>query len=252
MIQLMRWPAMNLIPHITVLRRLSLEFVVLWLGLFVMVYWQHPGLMAIFLKSFIGFLPHQPVLLANHILAPLSIPLEFSLDLSLMLSLPGLFIQIWRFIKPALYRNERSMLCILVSLSLSLLILGILFAWYWVLPFGMHLLTQHVPNNLLWLPSWSSLYHFVVWTLIFFGLAFQLPLIMCCGHYFGIFAYDRWQQLRRGWVVMAFIIGMIVTPPDVLSQLMVAIPLCLLYELGLLMIRFFGSSAASVGNNEQH
>ena len=59
-------------------------------------------------------------------------------------------------------------------------------------------------------------------------------------------------HVRRGWVVMAFIIEMIETVPDVLSQLMVAIPLCLLYELGLLMIRFFGSSAASVGNNEQH
>ena len=98
----------------------------------------------------------------------------------------------------------------------------------------MHLLTQHIPENLLWLTSWFSLYLFVVWTIIFFGLAFTID------------------HVRRGWVVMAFIIGMIETVPDVLSQLMVAIPLCLLYELGLLMIRFFGSSAASVGNNEQH
>ena len=231
---------MNFMPHITVLRRLSLEFMVLWLGLFVLIYWQHQVLMAIFLRPFLGFLPVQPVLLANQILAPLSIPLEFSLDLSFSLSLPLLFIQIWRFIKPALYRNERSMLRVFVSLSIFLLIIGMLFAWYAVLPFFMNLLTEHVPNYLMWLPSWSSLYHFIIWTLIFFGLAFQLPLMMCCAHYFGIYDYHQWQQLRRVWIVIAFILGMMVTPPDVLSQIMVAIPLCLLYEFGLLMIRICG------------
>ena len=129
------------------------------------------------------------------------------------------------------------MLRLFMSLSFLLLIGGILFAWYWVLPFMMNLLAHQVPNYLMWLPTWSSLYHFVLWSLIFFGLAFQLPLMMCCAHYFGLCDDSSWQQFRRLWVVIAFTLGMIVTPPDVSSQIVVAIPLCLLYELGLLMIK---------------
>ena len=231
---------MNLMPHVKVLRRLSIEFIIVWLGLFIAVYWQNQVVMALFLKPFVKFLPEQPYLLANQILAPLSIPLEFSLDLSFTLGLPFLLNQIWRFIKPALYRKERSMIRLFMGLSFLLLIGGVLFAWYWVLPFMMNLLAHQVPNYLMWLPTWSSLYHFVLWSLIFFALAFQLPLMMCCAHYFGICDDNSWQQFRRLWVVIAFTLGMIVTPPDVLSQIIVAIPLCLLYEIGLLMIKILG------------
>lgn len=230
---------MNLMPHLKVLHRLTLEFIVVWLTLFGIVYWQNLFFMTHFLRPFIHFLPQQPVLLANQILAPLSIPLEFSFDLSFTLSLPILLMQIWRFIKPALYHHERTMLRLFVGLSFFLLLCGGIFAWYWVIPFIMNLLAHQVPNYLMWLPTWSSLYQFVTWALIFFGLAFQLPLMMCCAHYFGIYDYQRWQQLRRVWVVIAFTLGMLVTPPDVLSQIIVAIPLCLLYEIGLFMIKVF-------------
>jgi sec-independent protein translocase protein TatC len=228
---------MNLMPHLQVVRRFSLEFMVVWLSLFGIVYWQNAYFMNFFLKPFVKFLPEQPVLLANQILAPLTIPLEFSLDLSFTLSIPFLLIQIWRFIKPALYHHEHSMLRLFMGMSFALLISGCIFAWYWVLPLIMHLLAQQVPNYLIWLPTWSSLYNFVFWALIFFGLAFQLPLMMCCVYYLGICDYRKLQQLRRLWVVIAFTLGMLVTPPDVLSQIIVAIPLCLLYELGLLLIK---------------
>jgi sec-independent protein translocase protein TatC len=237
MIQFTEFFAMKAMTHLNILRRLVLESIAVWLLLFSAIYWHNQTCMIFFLKPFISYLPGQAVLFANQILAPLTIPLEFSFDISLVLSLPILLIQLWRFIRPGLYVDEQKAIGLFTLISLFLLISGLIFAWYWVLPFIMELVSKHVPQYLLWMPSWVSLYHFVIWVLFFFGLAFQLPLGMWVTHYLGIYDYQQWRALRRVWIVIAFTLGMILTPPDVMSQIIVAIPLCLLYEFGLLMIR---------------
>ena len=224
-----------MIQHLSALRRLAIEFLLLWVGIFVLIYINHAAILSSFFKIFIKPTP----IMASQILAPLIIPIEISIDLSLFLCLPFGLLQIWRFVAPGLFPQEKMVFRGIFIFSLLLFIFGLLFCWFWILPFLFSLLGQALPKQMIWMPSWQSFYEFILIIEGFFGVAFQIPLAMVMLVRLQILSYAQLKTMRAYATVIAFTVGMLVTPPDVTSQILVAIPLCILYELGM-MLCYFG------------
>lgn len=222
-------------PHLLTIRRLIIEFLSIWIALFICIYIKHD----FFLKQIFQPMGHEIPILATQILSPLMIPIQLSLDFSLFLSLPFGILQVWRFISPGLFKIERKFFNMMILISLSLFLLGLSFCWYWILPFLFSLLQTDLPQTIVWMPSWDSLYEFELMIEGFFGVAFQIPLLMFLLVLTQVVDYRKLKKTRSYAIVTALTVGMLVTPPDVSSQILVAIPLYLLYELGIIL-SFFG------------
>ncbi len=224
----------KMMTHLNVIRRLSIEFLLLWMGMFMLIYVKHETILTFILKI-IG--KTKPVM-ATQILSPLLIPLEISIDLSLFLCIPFGLLQIWRFVAPGLLAQEKMVFRGILLFSLMLFGMGLVFCWFWILPFLFSLLGHALPQEIIWMPSWQSFYEFILMIEGFFGVSFQIPLAMFVLVWSRVLSYQQIKATRPYAIVIAFIIGMLVTPPDVTSQILVAIPLCLLYELGILLSYF--------------
>jgi len=215
--------------HLITIRRLSIEFLCLWMLFFVLIYLKHE----LILKQIFQPMGHDIPVLATQILSPLLIPIQLSLDFSFFLCLPFAILQIWRFIRPGLFKMERRFFSLILLLSFSLFLLGLCFCWFWILPFLFSLIKTTLPIGMLWMPSWNSFYEFELMMEGFFGMAFQIPLMMVLFVRLQLINFSQLKKTRPYAIVAAFTIGMLITPPDVGSQILVAIPLCLLYELGM-------------------
>ena len=229
--------AFRISSHLNTLRRLCIEFLCFWLSVFVLCYSFHEFLLKMILKPFLNYLPNDNHIVLNQVLSPLTIPIEISMDFSLLLTLPFALIQLWRFVSPGLYVKEQRIAQILLTLGSILFILGGYFCWRLICPFIFSLLAHQKLEGMLWLPSFHSIYTFISTTLLFFGLAFQLPLILLLLGQLKLIEVKQIQALRPYAIVAAFIIGMLITPPDVGSQIIVALPLCFLFELGFVLLR---------------
>lgn len=215
--------------HLNILRRLAIEFLVLWLSLFILVYWKIDWFFHLLFQQLGQSIP----IIASQILSPILIPLDLAIDVSLFTALPFALLQIWRFVAPGLFAKEKNTCRFILCLSCCLLIFGLLFCWFFILPFLFSMLNHGLPKEMLWMPSWQSYYEFILLIEAFFGLAFQIPLAMVLLVRLGIVSSLQLTQSRPYAIVIAFTVGMLVTPPDVGSQVLVAIPLCALYELGI-------------------
>ena len=174
-------------------------------------------------------------MIATHILSPLLVPLHLAANAALFCTAPVALYHIWRFISPGLYRSERQKLGAAIVLSLLLFIVGVLFCFYLVLPFMFQFFTQATPSPVKMLPDLTSALDFITRMLLLFGFCFQVPLICITLIYVGLVDIATLRKIRPYIIVGAFILGMLLTPPDVFSQVMLAVPLCLLYELGLFL-----------------
>jgi len=179
-------------------------------------------------------------LIATQMTSTVWIPIGIAADAALLCTIPFGLIQIWLFIAPGLFQQEKKIFIRIAISCLGLFLLGLLFCFMVVLPLIFQFFAQSTPTAVTLMPDISSSTHFITHMLWIFGLAFEVPLICI------ILVQQAWitrtqlKQCRPYVIVSAFIIGMLLTPPDVLSQVMLAVPLCLLYELGIL----FSSSPA--------
>lgn len=166
-------------------------------------------------------------------------PLKLSWYFSLILSMPFLFYQLWKFIAPALYKQERLVFIILLSASSILFYCGVGFSIGVIMPFLIQYLMKLIPQDVYYLPDMRLYFEFITTMSVSFGLAFELPLIMFLINKIGWVSYQQLSLFRRYFIILAFFIGMILTPPDVISQSLLAIPICILYEFGMLIIKVF-------------
>ncbi|MDQ5884745.1 MAG: sec-independent protein translocase protein TatC [Pseudomonadota bacterium] len=215
--------------HLNILRRFAIEFLVVWLSLFVFVYWKIDWFFHLLLQKFGQSIP----IIAPQILSPILIPLDLAIDISLFMAMPFALTQLWRFVAPALFVEEKNICRLILCFSICLLFFGLLFCWFWILPFLFSILNHGVPKEMVWMPSWQSYYEFILLIEAFFCLSFQIPLALVLLVRLGIISSQQLTQSRPYAIVIAFTVGMLVTPPDVGSQIVVAIPLCALYELGI-------------------
>lgn len=211
----------------------------------ILLYFSDP-IFYVLAKPLLRCLPAGHGLIATGITAPLLIPIKLTLILSLFLSVPFLFYQIWAFITPALHRHEKRVTWLLLLPSVVLFYLGVGFAYVIVFPLIFKFIASIVPPGVNLLPDITQYLTFTLKLFFAFGIAFEVPVVTLVLIWSGITSVEGLAEKRPYVIVLAFILGMLLTPPDVISQVILAIPMWLLFELGLLLARFINVKPTSI------
>ncbi|HEU4621102.1 MAG TPA: twin-arginine translocase subunit TatC [Burkholderiaceae bacterium] len=182
-------------------------------------------------------LPQGTKLLATGVVAPFIVPLKVTLLVAFVLALPYVLYQLWAFVAPGLYQHERKFaLPILVS-SFVLFLIGIAFCYFFVFGVVFKAVAGFAPTSVQVAPDIDAYFSFVLGMFLAFGLTFEVPVVVVVLVKFGFVTIEKLKEIRPYVIVGSFVVAAVVTPPDVLSQLLLAVPLCLLYECGILMAR---------------
>lgn len=225
-----------MVTHLLEIRRRLMWVLVAFVGFFSLFFLYADYIFHFIAAPLINSLPTDHYLIATQLTSTVLIPISLAADLALVVTAPFALFQLWCFIGPGLYKREQYQIKSIIFLSLGLFSSGVLFCFYIVLPFMFQFFIQAVPPGVKMMPDMAYALNFITYMLLIFGLCFQVPLI--CSTLVAIEWLDL-QALRRVRpyvIVAAFIVGMLLTPPDVMSQIMLAVPLCLLYELGIILV----------------
>lgn len=180
-------------------------------------------------------LPAGTKMIATGVITPFLVPLKVTLLVAFILSLPVVLYQAWSFIAPGLYSHEKKLAMPLIVSSFLLFLAGVAFCYFVVFGTVFRVINEFAPKSVTVAPDINSYFDFVMSMFIAFGLTFEVPVVVVVLVRFGIISVAKLKEIRPYVIVGAFIIAAIVTPPDVMSQLLLAIPLCLLFEFGLLV-----------------
>ena len=186
----------------------------------------------------IKVLPNNANMISIGIISPFLTPVKMSFMLSLYLSMPFLLYQIWAYIMPALYKNEIAIIAPLLISSIVLFYLGLLFCYFIVFPLALDFLINAGPQVSTTTPDISAYLSFVLKISFAFGLAFEVPIATVILILTNVCSVESLKKNRPYVFIGAFVLGMLLTPPDVISQVLIAIPMWLLFELGLFISTF--------------
>ena len=181
-------------------------------------------------------LNHQKMI-ATAVMTPLFVPLQSALVLSVYICIPFFLYQVGQFIRPALYQSEQKIIRVFMVCGSLLFYAGSLFAYTIALPLLFRFLTHTVPPGVTLMPDMGAYFAFVVRMLLVFGLAFEVPIILVVIVKLGIVKVQTLTDKRPYIIVGSFVVGMLLTPPDVISQIMLALPLWGLFEVGVLFAK---------------
>jgi sec-independent protein translocase protein TatC len=202
--------------------------------------WPGPAHIYDFLAApMLASLPHGAKMIATGVAAPFLVPMKVTLVLALLISLPWVFYQAWAFVAPGLYAHEKRLVLPLVISSSLLFMLGVAFCYFLVFGRVFHFITDFAPTSIAVMPDIENYLDFVMSMCLAFGAAFEVPVVVVILVRMGLVSVEKFKAMRRYAVVVAFVISAIVTPPDAVSMLALAIPMCLLFELGLLLAPIF-------------
>ncbi len=190
-------------------------------------------------QPLMSFLPSNSSMIATEVASPFLTPLKLTFYASLLISMPFLLNQIWRFIAPGMYENEKSLSFLLMLSSLLLFYLGILFTYFLVLPLVFSFFTGSAPDGILIMTDISRYLDFVLSMMFAFSFAFEIPIFIFLLIWSGISSSESLRSKRPYVIIGCFTIGMLITPPDVISQSLLAIPAWILFELGIVLASFF-------------
>jgi sec-independent protein translocase protein TatC len=183
-------------------------------------------------------LPETSSMIATEVASPFLTPFKLTLSTAIMMAVPYLLYQLWSFVAPGLYDHERKLVFPLIFASTVLFFLGIAFAFYVVFPLIFAFLTQAAPEGVAVMTDISSYLDFVLKLFFAFGLAFEVPIATLLLIWTGASTVESLSEKRPYVIVGAFVVGMLLTPPDVISQTLLALPVWLLFELGLISARW--------------
>ncbi len=178
-------------------------------------------------------------LIAIGVISPFLTPLKMSLILAVYIAMPYLLYQIWIFAAPALYRHEKKLILPLVVSSTVLFYAGLLFSFYIVFPLIFNFLSSAGPSSVDFAPDIQYYLDFILKVSFAFGVAFEVPIATILLIMFGVTTAERLKKNRAYIIIGSFVLGMILTPPDIISQFLIAIPMWLLFEAGLICSAFF-------------
>jgi len=180
-------------------------------------------------------------LIATGTASPVIATLNLSFYLSLMIAMPIVLYQVWAFVAPGLYKKEKSFAFPLLATSIVLFYAGLAFAYFVVFPLIFKFVVAFTPDSVSYMPDITDYIGFVMMLVLVFGLAFETPVATVLLVWTGITTVEKLTKARPYVFLGAFVIGMLLTPPDVISQIMLAIPVYCLYELGIIMAKLFRS-----------
>jgi sec-independent protein translocase protein TatC len=178
-------------------------------------------------------------LIAIGVISPFLTPLKMSLILAVYIAMPYLLYQIWIFAAPALYRHEKKLILPLVVSSALLFYTGLLFSFYIVFPVIFNFLSSVGPSSVDFAPDIQYYLDFILKVSFAFGVAFEVPIATILLIMFGVTTAEKLKKNRAYIIIGSFVLGMILTPPDIISQFLIAIPMWLLFEAGLIFSAFF-------------
>lgn len=186
----------------------------------------------------IKHLPQGGTMIATEIASPFLTPIKLAFFVALIIAMPFVLYQLWAFVAPGLYRHEKRLAVPILFSAMALFYVGCAFAYFLVLPAVFAFLTGVAPVGVAVMPDISHYLDFVLVLFLAFGLCFELPVVLIILVTLGVVTPAQLRKSRAYAVVGAFIVAAVLTPPDVLSQMMLAIPMIVLYELGIFAARF--------------
>jgi sec-independent protein translocase protein TatC len=191
-------------------------------------------------RPMMAALPAGTKLLATGVIAPFMVPLKITLFSALLVALPYVLYQAWAFVAPGLYQHERKLAVPVIVSSVAMFLLGIAYCYFVVFRVVFRFIARFAPESVSVSPDIDAYFGFVLRMFVAFGVTFEVPIAVLLMVRMGVVSVARLRQLRPYVVVGAFVVAAIFTPPDVLSQLLLALPLCLLFELGVILAAVFG------------
>jgi sec-independent protein translocase protein TatC len=183
-------------------------------------------------------LPTGGRMIATEITSPFFIPFKVTFLAAVLITLPFLLYQAWAFVAPGLYAHEKKLVMPLVVSSTVLFGCGMAFAYFLVFPTVFRVMQAFTPEGVEWMPDIGTYLNFVMNMFIAFGITFQVPVAVIILVRMGVVTVAKLKEIRPYVIVGAFIVAAVVTPPDVTSQVLLAVPVCLLYEAGILVATF--------------
>jgi sec-independent protein translocase protein TatC len=184
-------------------------------------------------------LPEGSKMIATGVITPFLIPVKIAAMLAFLVVLPYVLYQAWAFVAPGLYAHEKKLVLPLVIASTVLFVLGIAFCYFFVFGVVFSFVNRIAPKSISVAPDIEQYLNFVLTMFLAFGVTFEVPIAVILLARMGVVTLEQLKNIRPYFIVGAFIVAAVVTPPDVVSQLLLAIPMCLLYELGVFAARFF-------------
>ena len=214
----------------------GLAIIIVFVGL---VYWA-PDIFHLFAQPLLQALPVGGKMIVTDVTGSFFVPMKVTMLVAFIIALPVVMYQLWAFIAPGLYIHERKLILPLVVSSYSLFIIGMAFAYFLVFPTVFKFMASYnAPLGAEMSTDIDNYLSFAMTTFLAFGITFEVPVVVVVLVRMGMVSLAKLKEIRPYVIVGAFVISAIVTPPDVLSQLLLAVPMTLLYELGLLVARFY-------------
>jgi len=233
------------ISHLVELRdrllRAILAVIVIFLGIFP---WARE-LYAILAQPLIAALPAGGQMIATDVVGVFLVPVKVAFLVAFVIALPYVLYQVWAFVAPGLYAHEKRLVAPLVFASSALFLIGMSFAYFLVFPVVFKFMASIAPEGVAWMTDIDKYLSFALTTFVAFGVTFEVPIAVIVLVRVGVVSIEKLKEIRPYVIVGAFVIGAIFTPPDVISQVMLAVPLWVLYELGIVVARLIGRSPAN-------
>jgi sec-independent protein translocase protein TatC len=223
------------LEHLQEVRSRLLKSLLVMMGCFLGLVYFSNDIYLLISEPLLNFLPSGSSMIATEVASPFLAPLKLTFFASLLLSMPFLLNQIWRFMAPGMYVNEKKLSFLVMLSSLFLFYLGILFTYFLVLPLVFNFFTGSAPEGILIMTDISRYLDFVLSMMFAFSFAFEIPVFIFLLIWSGTTDSDTLRSKRPYVVIGCFAVGMLLTPPDVISQTLLAIPAWLLFELGIVM-----------------
>jgi sec-independent protein translocase protein TatC len=202
--------------------------------------WPGPsGLYDLLAAPLVANLPKGATLIATNVISPFIVPLKITLMAAFLLALPVVLYQVWAFVAPGLYTHEKKLVLPLVISSTLLFFIGVAFCYFFVFGKVFEFIQSFAPKSITAAPDIEAYLSFVLTMFIAFGAAFEVPIVVVVLARMGLVSIEKLKQFRSYFIVLAFIVAAVITPPDIVSQLALAIPMCLLYEVGIWAAQIF-------------
>ena len=223
------------ISHLIELRDRLLRIAIAWILLFICLFPFANNLYTILAQPLLSKLPKGGQMIATEVVTPFFVPIKVAMMTAFLGALPYILYQVWAFVAPGLYAHERKLILPLVVASLLLFACGMSFAYFLVFPVVFGFIIGIAPEGVAVMTDIGKYLDFVITMFLAFGITFEVPIVVIVLAMTGIVEVSKLKEGRPYVIVGAFVIGAIFTPPDVVSQIMLAVPLWLLYELGVIV-----------------
>ena len=228
-----------LISHLIELRKRLLNSIIAILVIFLALVYFANDIYQLVSAPLISKMPVGATMIATDVASPFFTPIKLTFMVSVILSVPIILYQVWAFVAPALYKHERRLVVPLLVSSTLLFYIGMAFAYFVVFPLAFGFLTHAAPEGVLVSTDIRSYLDFVMALFMAFGVSFEVPVAIVLLCWMGVTTPEDLRKKRPYVLVGAFVVGMLLTPPDVFSQTLLAIPMYCLFEVGVFFSRFY-------------